>query len=352
MISNSITWLRNNLFYSWYQGLFSILTLFFIYKLAPPCVNWLILKANFIGTGPSACTSGGACWVFVKMRLNQFLYGFYPRDLQWRIDLSYIIAILGIIAFFKAAPHHKKNAIIFLCVIFPSIAFVLYRGGIFGLELVETYSWGGLHLTLVLAVAGMIFAFPLGVLLAVARNYNHLPVIRALSIIFIEINRSIPLLLGLFMASVLLPIFFPIDVRMDKVLRALIGITLFEAAYIAELIRTGIHAIPKGQFEAAHALGFHYTLLMRLIILPQALKRVIPDMLVIFISLFKGTTLVLIIGLFDFLGMIQEANSDPEWVAYSLEGFVFAGMIYWIFCYLMTRYSNHLELKLSIGQAR
>lgn len=351
-MNDALTWLRQNLFYSWYQSLFSIIVLFVIYKVVPPLFSWFILKANILGSGPEACTSGGACWVFVKMRLNQFLYGFYPRDLQWRIDLSYLIAIAGITGFFWTPYQYKKWLYTFMFVVFPIIAFVLYRGGVLGLEVVDTYSWGGLHLTLVIAVIGMIFAFPIGILLALARNYHALPIIRALSIGFIELNRGIPLLLVLFMASVLLPIFFPIDLRFDKVLRALIGITLFESAYIAEAIRNGLHTIPKGQFEAAHALGFHYGHMMQLIILPQTLKRVIPEMVNIFISLFKDTTLILIIGLFDFLGMIQAANSDPKWIAYSLEGFAFAAFVYWIFCYLMTRYSDYLEQKLSVGQTR
>lgn len=336
-----ILWLRNNLFSTWYDTIFTVAILYLLYIIIPPSVTWLLFDANFLGTGPESCTSGGACWVFVKMRLNQFLFGYYPRDLQWRITLSYIIGIIFLIYFLRAAKHQKNLRAILLFIGFPIIAFILYHGGIFGLEEVDTYSWGGLHLTLVIGLASIILSIPLGILLALARQ-SKLPVVNVVSATFIELWRGVPLVSILFMASFLIPIFFTTGLHIDKVLRALVGITLFSSAYMAEIIRGGLDNLPKGQYEAAKALGFKYFNGLYFIILPQVLSEVIPGLVNIVVRIFKDTTLVSIIGLFDFLGMVQAANEDPKWLAYGLEGYIFAAFAFWVFCYLMTRYSKHL----------
>lgn len=343
-----LIWLHNNLFLTWPNALFTIVSLVLIFYAVPPILNWTIFNANFVGSGPEACTSGGACWVFVRMRFDQFMYGFYPRDLIWRINLSYVIFIVAALLGVLGPKLYRKWAGIFLLFIFPIIAFYLYKGGIFGLEPVDTYSWGGLHLTLVIAVISIICSLPIGILLALGRR-SPMPIIRAMSIMFIELWRGVPLISVLFMASVLIPIFFSGDVHFDKVLRALIGITLFYSAYMAEVVRGGLDALPKAQSEAAQALGFRYIPSLYLIILPQAIKIVIPGIVNNFIGLFKDTTLILIVGLFDFLGMVQAANEDPRWIAYGLEGYVFAAFVYWLFCFLMSRYSVYLEHKLNVG---
>lgn len=348
-MNRRLLWLRHNLFQTWHDTLFTLLALSLISVILPTLLDWFILKATFRGTGPEACTSSGACWVFVRMRFNQFMYGFYPRDLQWRIDLSYLIAIVNIIACFTTPKRYSKWLLIFLFLVFPWVAFILYYGGIFGLEAVDTYSWGGLHVTLVVAITSIICSLPIGILLALSRR-SKLPVARFLSMLFVELWHGVPLISVLFMASVLIPMFFSPDLHLDKLLRALIGITLFYSAYMAEVIRTGLEGLPRGQYEAAHALGFRYGPTNFLIILPQALKNVIPDILNIFVAVFKNTTLISIIGLYDFLGMIQSANDDPKWLAYGLEGYAFAAFGYWIFCFLMSRYSIYLERHLNHGR--
>jgi general L-amino acid transport system permease protein len=342
MNNSIIRWLQRNLFMNWTQSILTILALLLLYKTIPPILNWTVFKANFNGTGPESCTSGGACWVFVKMRLNQFLYGYYPRDLQWRINLAYLIGTILLLIFLFSSKQYKTWAAGALFIIYPISAYILFEGGIFGLEEVDTYSWGGLHLTLVLGMTSIILSIPIGIILALCRR-SHLPAIKYSSAIFIDLWRGVPLVSVLFMASFLIPLLFSSALHFDKVLRALIGITLVFSAYMADIIYTGLHELPKGQFEASQALGFGYFGEMYLIILPQALRNVIPSIVNIIISLFKETTLVLIIGLFDFLGMIQAANQDPKWLAYGLEGYVFGALVFWVFCFLMSRYSKYLE---------
>jgi general L-amino acid transport system permease protein len=206
-------------------------------------------------------------------------------------------------------------------------------------------------LTLVIAAVGCVASLPLGILLALGRR-SRMPVVQAICVVFIEFWRGVPLITVLFMSSVMLPLFLPEGVNFDKLLRALIGVTLFEAAYMAEVVRGGLQAIPKGQYEAAAALGLGYWKMMGLIILPQALKLVIPGIVNTFIALFKDTTLVIIIGLFDLLNTVHNATTDPNWLGYSIEGYVFAATVFWIFCFGMSRYSQHLEQRLHTGHRR
>lgn len=342
-------WFLHNLFNSWYNIILTCAATAILLIIIPKILSWCLFNATFVGDGPEACTNSGACWVFIRMRFNQFMYGYYPRDLQWRINLGYLLGLINIIACFTAPTKYKTWSVLFLFFVFPWIALTLFYGGIFGLEEVDTYSWGGLFVTLVVAVASIACSLPIGIILALCRR-SSLPIARLVSTLFIELWRGVPLISVLFMASMLIPIFFSPDLHLDRLLRALIGITLFYSAYMAEEIRTGLAAVPNGQYEAADALGFSYFTTMSLIILPQALRSVIPGILNTFIAAFKNTTLVLIIGIFDFLGMIQAANEDPKWLAYGLEGYVFAAFGYWLFCYLMSRYSVYLERKLNVGR--
>lgn len=344
--SSPFRWLHQNLFSSVFNTLLTLGSLYLLYLLLPPLVQWAILDANWQGTTRDDCTGGGACWVFVKVRFSQFLYGFYPETEYWRVNLAFLLIVLLVTALL-IEHFPKKNWLgAFTLFGYPFIAFYLFYGGSYGLLLVETARWGGLMLTLTLASIGMVLSLPLGVLLALGRRADNLPLVKALCVVFIEIIRGVPLITILFMASVMLPLFFPEGVNFDKLLRALIGIVLFQSAYMAEVIRGGLQAIPKGQYEAAEALGLGYWQSMLLVILPQALKTVIPGIVNTFISLFKDTTLVLIIGLLDVLGMVQAALADPHWLGYSTEGYVFAGFIFWIFCFGMSRYSQYLERKL------
>ncbi len=245
-----------------------------------------------------------------------------------------------------------KAWIVFLLIfIYPFAAFYLWVGTAFGLEYVETSLWGGLFLTLVVAGTGIAVSLPIGIVFALGRR-SHMPAVRTVSVAFIEFWRGVPLITVLFMSSVMLPLFLPEGVNFDKLLRALIGVALFSAAYMAEVVRGGLQAIPKGQYEAAGAMGLGYWQMMRLIILPQALKLVIPGIVNTFIGLFKDTTLVLIIGLFDLLGIVQAAATDPKWLGMAVEGYVFTAFVFWIFCFGMSRYSMYIERKLHTGHHR
>lgn len=345
-----VAWMRDNLFSGAINSALTLFALFVIIKTVPPLLDWLIFSADWVGSSREDCTSDGACWVFIRVWYDQLIYGRYPDSEIWRINLSYIIAIAAAIPLFIEAVSRKikMGLSVFLLVFYPIICFYLYFGGSFGLDVVETSRWGGLFLTLVIAVTGIVMSLPLGILLALGRR-SDMPVVKSFCVIFIEFWRGIPLITVLFMASVMFPLFVPEELSPDKLVRALIGVTLFSSAYMAEVIRGGLQAIPKGQYEAAAALGLNYWKSMLLIILPQALKMVIPGIVNTFIGLFKDTTLVLIIGLFDLLGMAQLAATNPNWLGYSIEGYVFAALGFFVFCFAMSRYSQSLERRLNTG---
>ncbi len=347
-----VGWLRKNLFSNLHNSALSLLAIFLLYLAIPPLVEWAFVKADWSGESREACTSGGACWVFVNVRFNTFMYGFYPASEQWRVDIVYGTLFLLMIPLFLKAFPWKTWLGGFILFVYPFLAYFMLAGGVFGLPEVETTKWGGLTLTLILAGIGCVAALPLGVVLALGRRATEMPVVKALCVVFIEFWRGVPLITVLFMSSVMLPLFLPEGVTFDKLLRALIGITLFQSAYMAEVVRGGLQAIPKGQYEAADALGLSYWKKMGLIILPQALKIVIPGIVNTFIALFKDTTLVLIIGLLEVLGMVQNALNDASWLGYSTEGYVFTAFVFWIFCFGMSRYSQHLERKLHTGHKR
>jgi len=349
-----IRWIRNNLFPSWFSGILTITIGYFIVTSLITIIDWGILRADFIGSSADDCNSGGACWVFIGTRLDFFIYGFYPEAEFWRINLVYLVfAIIIVPQFFDAVSARIKMILgVFGVTVFPVFAFVMIYGSTtFGLPVVPTNSWGGLTLTLILAYVGIVAAIPIGILLALGRR-SEMPLVRALCVVFIEFWRGVPLITILFMASVMLPLFLPDGVSFDRLLRALIGITLFQSAYMAEVIRGGLQAIPKGQYEAAEALGLGYWRSTFLIILPQALKIVIPGIVNTLISLFKDTTLVLIVGLFDLLRTVQTTIVDPAWRNVATEGYVFAAFVFWVFCYGMSRYSQTLERKLHRGHKR
>ncbi|HRQ56037.1 MAG TPA: amino acid ABC transporter permease [Azoarcus taiwanensis] len=349
-----IGWIKKNLFPSWYSGVLTVVLGYFIISSLIPFIDWAILKADFIGESPADCTSEGACWVFIGTRLDFFIYGFYPESEHWRVNVIYLIFGLIIVPqFFSAVSARIKMILgVFGVTVFPALSFVMIYGSeTFGLPIVGTSVWGGLTLTLILAYVGIVAAIPIGILLALGRR-SDMPLVRALCVVFIEFWRGVPLITILFMASVMLPLFLPDGVTFDRLLRALIGITLFQSAYMAEVIRGGLQAIPKGQYEAAEALGLGYWQGMGLIILPQALKIVIPGIVNTLISLFKDTTLVLVIGLFDLLRAVQATIIDPAWRNVATEGYIFAAFVFWVFCYSMSRYSQMLERKLHTGHKR
>lgn len=331
-------WVKENLFNSIVSSLLTIISFYFIYITIPPLLDWLIFDATWSGT-KEEITKEGARWIFIIEKFDQFIYGFYPEELYWRPNLALALFVIYIIAF-KKIDNTKLR--VFLIISYPIICFLLVSGGYFGLEHVPTDKWGGLLLTIIVAAVGIIASFPIGIVFALGRM-SHMPIIRTISVMYIEFIRGVPLITILFMASVILPLFFPENMDFDKLLRALIGITLFQAAYIAEVVRGGLQAIPKGQYEAADSIGLTYWQSMGLIILPQALKISIPNLVGSFISLFKDTTLILIIGLFDILAMVTLTNSDTEWLGFETEGYVFVTLIYWIICFSMSKYAKSIE---------
>lgn len=332
-----IAWAKDNLFPSVLSSILTLLSFYLLYTILPPLLDWMIFDATWSGT-KEEITNSGARWIFIIEKFDQFIYGFYPEELYWRPNLVLFIFTAYVFAF-KYFDTVKVKAFIILT--FPVIAYILIAGG-FGLEHVETDKWGGLLLTIIVASVGIIASFPIGILFALGRQSN-MPIIKTISVMYIEFIRGVPLITLLFMSSVILPLFFPEGMDFDKLLRALIGITLFQAAYIAEVIRGGLQAIPKGQYEAADAMGLSYWQSMGLIILPQALKISIPNIVGSFISLFKDTTLILIIGLFDILAMVTLTNSDTDWLGFETEGYVFVTLIYWVICFSMSKYARSIE---------
>lgn len=345
-----IHWLKSHLFSSLSHSILTLLALLLLFYTLPPLIDWAIISASWGGNDPALCKveGSGACWTFINARLGQFIYGFYPIEQRWRVTVPTLT--LFALIFYIALPQTPKKGIAALLTlfIFPPIAFILLKGGWFGLSEVSTAQWGGMTLTFIIAFVAITLSFPLGIMLALGRR-SQMPIIKSFCIVFIELIRGVPLITVLFMSSVMFPLFLPEGWNFDKLLRALIGITLFSSAYMAEVIRGGLQAIPQGQTEAAQSLGMTYWKTTIFIVLPQALKIVIPGIVNTFIGLFKDTTLVLIIGLFDFLGIIQAASQDAKWLGYHTEGYVFAAVVYFIFCFGMSRYSIHLENKLHTG---
>ena len=329
-----------------FNAVLTLLLSFALIKFIPPLLNWFIFDADFLGNTKDDCTSGGACWVFVKVWLNRFVYGMYPDAEQWRINSAFFLLFFVVGASFFVPAKYKKYLIIFLLFVYPIIGFKLISGGDFGLKYVETGAWGGLSLTFIVSAFALILCFPVGMLLALGRR-SSLPAIRYSSIGFIELWRGVPLITVLFMSAVMFPMFLPDGTYVDKLIRVLIAITLFEAAYMAEVIRGGLQALPKGQYEAAKSLGMGYWRMHFFIILPQALKLVIPGIANTFLALVKDTPLIFVVGLLELAGMVNLAKTNPKWLGMAMEGYVFAGLVFWVICYSMSRYSQNLERKLS-----
>ncbi len=431
-----IGWVRQNLFSNWFNTILTLIALWIIWKVAAPIIDFALIKAVWTGSDRAACTTQeqggiqpngwfGACWPYVRAYFAQFVYGRYPVEARWRVDLLFVIFAAGLVPMLVPTAPFKRENILYMAGFFPVAALLLLTGGNFdygsflgigglispaggkiafsidyviltavicglvyvwgratasdptssirlalivmaaiavvlfilginfGLQPVRTDQWGGLLTTLVIAVTGIAASLPLGIVLALGRR-STMPIVRAVCIAFIEFWRGVPLITVLFMSSVMLPLFLPEGVTFDKLLRALIGVALFSAAYMAETVRGGLQAIGKGQYEGADAVGLTYWQKMQLIILPQALKIVIPGIVGSFIALFKDTTLVLIIGLFDFLGQIQSSFTDPTWLSpvQATTAYFFAALVYWVFCFSMSRYSIYTEHRLDTGHKR
>ena len=342
-----IGWVKNNLFNGVLSSLLTLGTLIFLWKIVPPFFEWAFLRSNWL-TSAQACKGlGGACWSVITQNFRFIIFGFYPYESQWRPALAMLI--LFSLLFFSRDRRHWKKHLAYAWVLGLAVMGLLMKGGMWGLRSVESTQWGGLPLTLLLSVFGLTAAYPLGVALALGRR-SKMPLIKALCVLYIELIRGVPLISLLFMSSIIFPLFLPEGVTFNKILRAQAAIILFTAAYIAEVVRGGLQAMSRGQYEAAEALGLSYYLTMRLVILPQALKIVIPPTVSILISAFKDTSLVVIIALFDLLRTTQTVLSNPEWMGFSREAYVFLAILYFLGCFSMSNYSRRLEKELSTGR--
>jgi general L-amino acid transport system permease protein len=353
-------WLRENLFSSPLNVVMTILIVLLLLWLIPDVLRFLFIDAVWSGSDRTACVytadrqTVGACWPFVYERYSYFIYGSYPVTERWRVDIFFAMLAVGVAwMLWLNAPRRDLGAFYFFIVV-PVVSFILLNGWpLIGLDKVDTQLWGGALVTIVVATVGIVAALPIGICLALGRRSN-MPTIKTLSIVFIEFVRGVPLITVLFMASVMLPLFVPDAYSPNKLLRALVGVGLFAAAYMAEVVRAGLAAIPKGQFEGAMAVGLNYPQMMRLIVLPQALKITIPNIVNTFIGLFKDTTLVSIVGLFDLLKAIEASRVDPKWAAptTATTGYAVAAIFYFIFCYGMSRYARATEARLAKAERR
>jgi general L-amino acid transport system permease protein len=333
-------WLRDNLFGSWASTAFTLLLLYLLWKGVPPLIDWAFLDAVWRPDAKACREAEGACWGFIAEKHRFILFGTYPYEQHWRPGLASVI-LIGLWVF-SAVRLFWKWWLLVVWVFGLALIGILMWGGILGLPYVENERWGGLILTLLLSTFGVTFAFPLSILLALGRR-SDMPVIRALCVGYIELIRGVPLISVLFMASVMLPLFLPSGVTIDKMVRAQLAIVMFAAAYLAEVVRGGLQAIPRGQYDAAHALALPYWRRTWLIILPQALRISVPPLVNTFIALFKDTSLVLIIGLFDLLSTIKISLTEPAWNGFGIEAYVFASLVYFAFCFAMSRYSKSFE---------
>ncbi len=354
MSSDALVWMRANLFSSPGSTLATLLIAAAIAYLLPTLIAWATTRAIWVATDGAACREhqDGACWAFIDAKWDYLRFGSYPVDERWRVNVveavgAFLIAWL----LWTKAPRRAWGALLFF-VVYPVMAIVLLRGSeTLGLRIVDTLLWGGIFVSLLTAVIGIVFSLPVGVLLALGRR-SGLPIVRLASILFIEFVRGVPFITILFMANNMLPLFVPEAWAPDRLLRPLVGIAIFSAAYMAEEVRGGLQSLDKGQYEGAMALGLNTPQLMGLVVLPQALTLVIPGIVNNFVGLFMDTTLVSIVGMTDFLEAMNNAIKDPAWSGPTImvTGYVFAAIFYFCFCFGMTRYSAHIERLLAKGR--
>ncbi|RYE32613.1 MAG: amino acid ABC transporter permease [Hyphomicrobiales bacterium] len=341
--TSSLSLWRERLFGTPFTGFTSVVLVALIAWLAIPLIRWAVIDATWVGSTRADCAPGGACWVFIRARFGQFMYGLYPVDQRWRVDLAGIAFVLGIASVVLAPQRFKLKLGLAMLVVLPPLGIWLLSGG-FGLRYIETRDWGGLMLTLFISIYSSLIAIPLGILFALGRQ-SELRIIRLISVIFIEFWRGVPIIAVIFLASLLLPLILPGGIGIDRLARAVIGLGFVIAAYMAEAVRGGLQALPRGQREAATALGLNYWKATGLIVLPQALRISLPAMTNEFIALIKNTTLVLVVSILDLLGIAQASLADPNWVGMNMEAYVFSGAIYWLICFALSRWSRSLEKK-------
>jgi len=344
-----VDWLRRNLFGSASSTLLSALMLVAGLWLAYSLIHWLVVDAYWMGTGPAACPDKGAlCWPFIRERYYQFFYGFYPMEQRWRIDVGLAAAAALILSFVFGPRTYRRFFFPVASLTYMLGAATLFLGGWGGLEHVPTHRWGGAFLTLVTVVFVFALALPAGILLALGRT-STLPLVRAVCALWIEFWRGVPALVVLFIATIMFPLFVPEGVNFDRLLRALLAMSILMSSYLAEAVRGALASIPSGQHEAAKALGLGFWRRMYLVILPQALSAALPQIASNLLGLLKETTVLLIIGVPDLLGMVQAGASDPAWLSEGalMTGYLFTAFVFWVCCFGLSQYSRHLERRLT-----
>ena len=349
-VEGFVAWIRANLFGDLRTSLGTLAIGAVLLWILPPLIQWLFINAVWVKNFDTCHAAAGACWGVIGEKYRIIIFGRYPFDDEWR-PLIATLLLMGLLVL-SCMRLAWKPWLAALWVAVLAIFFTLMRGGVLGLSYVETSLWGGLPLTLLLASLSMTMAFPIALLIALGRR-SHLPAIRSLCTVYVELIRGVPLISVLFMASFMFPLLMPQGFNIDVLIRVLAGITLFAAAYMAEVIRGGLQAVPKGQIEAAATLGLSYWQTQRKIVLPQALAMVVPGIMNNFISTFKDTSLVTIVSMYELTGSMGMAlNSDANWRPFKIEGYLFIALIYFLFCFSMSRYSIWIEKQVNKSKQR
>ena len=341
-----VEWLRRNLFSSVSNTLLTVLVVWLLIEIVPPVFRWTISEASLWGDSKAACTGDGACWTFVRLRLHTFLWGHYPDAELWRVGLAALLLVAFSVPVMRDHVRRRGPYLVLLLTVFPLLAGILLVGGLPGLPYVDTSDWGGLMLDVIISFVTVAGALPLGVLLALGRR-SELAVCKYLSIAFIELWRGVPLLTVLFMSAVMVPLFLPHGVSIDRLIRAMVAFTLFNAAYMAETVRGGLQGVPQGQEEAAASLGLGWWQMQLFVTLPQALRIVVPGIVNNIVDLFKDTSLVTIIGLVDLLGAVEQSLKDPAWLGLAKEGYLFTAALFFVCCFAMSSYGRRFERRLN-----
>lgn len=349
-LARPLDWLRRNLFGSPGNTLLTLAVIAVLAVILPPLIRWAVTEATITGAARSACTGEGACWTFIKVRFPTFFYGHYPRAEWWRVNAAGLLLVAFGLPVMRDRVRHRGLWLLLLLTLFPLLAAILLIGGVPGLPYVDTTLWGGLMLDIVIAFVTVAGSLPLGILLALGRR-SQLPVVRLLSVGFIELWRGVPLLTVLFMSAVMVPLFLPSGVSVDRLVRALAALVLFNAAYMAETVRGGLQGVALGQEEAAYSVGLRWWQVQFFVVLPQALRYVVPGLVNNIVDLFKDTTLVTIVGLFDLLGAVNQALKDPAWLGFAAEGYVFAMLVFFVCCFAMSSYGRRFERRLARHRA-
>ena len=345
----AVEWVRKNLFSSVFNSILTLIVLALAALILPPLFRWAVTHATLWGADRKACTGDGACWTFIRVRFPRLIYGSYPTEEYWRPNLAFILLAALCVPVLRDDMRHRWVYVLLLLVVFPVVAAILLSGGVLGLSFVDTTLWGGLMLDVIVSFVVVSGSLPIGIVLAFGRR-SRLPIVRMLSVVYIEVWRGVPLLTVLFMSTVVVPLFLPQDVTVSRLVRAMAALVMFNAAYMAEVVRGGLQGIPAGQEEAADSLGLHWVQAQALVVLPQALRIIVPGIINTVVDLFKDTTLLTIIGLFDLLGAVEQALKDPAWLGFATEGYVFSAVVFFFCCYAMSSYGRSMERRLAKGQ--